>query len=141
MMFVKKIWHCALLDPFSWLGACIFRPHLFKRAFENRPERWKLLLRLFLPIFILSYPFALIIFELSFPFAMVVRSFYPLVPLWPLSISAGESLLIALATTPLGIGAGLWLGDRLGLTWSIVTGIVGGDSRCCRGGGLVSCPI
>src|SRR5216684_9054850 len=59
----RLVWHYVLAEPFSWLFYCFFQPTRFKREFEAQ-SLWKRIgpmLRLALPIFLVSYPLALVV--------------------------------------------------------------------------------
>src|SRR6266516_6700305 len=56
----KHTWHYVLVEPFFWLFYCFFQPIRFKNEFEAKSfwQRIVPMLRLALPIFLLSYPLA-----------------------------------------------------------------------------------
>src|SRR5216684_8162622 len=59
----RLVWHYVLAEPFTWLFYCFFQPTRFKREFEVQ-SLWKRvvpMLRLALPIFLVSYPLALVV--------------------------------------------------------------------------------
>jgi hypothetical protein len=64
MFFLKKnsnkIWNYMLVEPFFWLLYCFFQPIRFKNEFKVQYfwQRIVPMLRLILPIFLLSYPLA-----------------------------------------------------------------------------------
>src|SRR5712692_6909567 len=59
----QQAWHYVLAEPFTWLFYCFFQPARFKREFEVQSlwRRIGLMLRLALPIFLVSYPLALVV--------------------------------------------------------------------------------
>jgi hypothetical protein len=69
----KHTWHYVLIEPFVWLFYCFFQPTRFKNEFEVQSfwHRIVPMLRLALPMFLLSYPLAFvvqIILSISFLF-------------------------------------------------------------------------
>src|SRR5579864_215054 len=66
LSFIKtgqRVWHYMLAEPFTWLFYCFFQPARFKREFEAQ-SLWKRIgpmLRLALPIFLISYPPTLVV--------------------------------------------------------------------------------
>src|SRR6266516_8224819 len=59
----KHTWHYVLVEPFIWLFYCFFQPIRFKNEFEVQGlwDRVVLMLRLALPLFLLSYPLACVV--------------------------------------------------------------------------------
>src|SRR5258708_2853302 len=55
---IERVWHYLLADPFTWLFYYFFQPAEFRREFETKDfaERILPMLRLTLPIFLVSYP-------------------------------------------------------------------------------------
>src|SRR5579864_1006873 len=101
----RLAWYYILAQPSSWLFYCFFQPARFKREFEAQSfsKRIGPMLRLTLPIFLISYPLALLvqfILDRSFPDSGV-----------PVNIF--NFLLTTAWATVLGVG------------WGIVGGVVG----------------
>ncbi len=63
MEHVKCIWCYLVAEPFTWIFYCLFQPGRFKRDFEVEGffERVIPMGRLLLPLFLLSYPLALVV--------------------------------------------------------------------------------
>src|SRR2546429_752055 len=64
--YLQPVWHYFLGEPFTWLFYCFFQPRRFSREFDFLSnldffKHFKPLLRLLLPMFLISYPLALII--------------------------------------------------------------------------------
>src|SRR6266487_3357091 len=57
---VKRAWQYLFIEPFIWLFYCFFQPARFRREVEIRDlsKRIVPMLRLALPLFLISYPFA-----------------------------------------------------------------------------------
>ena len=108
LSFIKtgqQAWHYALAEPFTWLFYCFFQPARFKREFEVQ-SFWKrigLMLRLALPIFLVSYPLALVVQ------VILASSFFAN----GAPVNIFDFLLTTAWATVLGVG------------WGIVGGIVG----------------
>jgi hypothetical protein len=62
MKRVRAVWHYVWEEPFSWIRDCFFQPAKFNREFGNNKliQRSILMLRLALPIFLISYPFGIV---------------------------------------------------------------------------------
>jgi uncharacterized protein len=72
-------WHTIIIEPSQWLGYCFFQPSRFHRELEARSRsiRLKRMLRLALPLFLFTYPFALIMrFILGFSYRETYRYYY-----------------------------------------------------------------
>ncbi len=105
MKTVRLAWHYVLAEPFTWLFYCFFQPARFRREFEVQ-SFWKrigLMLRLALPIFLVSYPLALVV-------QAILASSFPAIEV-PVNIFT--FLLTTAWATVFGVG------------WGIVGGIVG----------------
>ena len=108
LSFIKTgrlAWHYVLAEPFTWLFYCFFQPARFKRELEVQSfwRRIGLMLRLALPIFLVSYPLALVVQAL---FASSFPASGPPVDIF-------NFLLTTAGATVLGVG------------WGIVGGVVG----------------
>ncbi len=100
----QQAWYYLLAEPFTWLFYCFFQPARFRREFEAQ-SLWKrigLMLRLVLPIFLISYPLALVV-------QIILSSRQPVNILSFLLMTAWATLWATL----------------LGVGWGIVGGIVG----------------
>src|SRR6266705_1692310 len=117
MKYVKQVWHYLILEPFKWLFYCCFQPTTFKKEFEIKGfwQRVVPMIRLALPIFLVSFPFVL------------AGQFIPCEGSVGIDFSCHSettwNLLPAIAeATVTGVGLGvIW-----GITGSIRWGIVGG---------------
>src|SRR5437667_12784672 len=63
MGVLKRPGHYFIIEPFYWLFRCFFQPAHFQKDFAQIAlrKRIAMMLRLFLPIFICTYPPALLI--------------------------------------------------------------------------------
>src|SRR6266516_3504227 len=130
----KQTWNYMLVEPFFWLFYCFFQPIRFKNEFEAKSfwQRIVPMLRLALPIFLLSYPLAFAIqaiFLNSFSFrgpsmqSDVILSFL-LTTAWVTVISVGLGTAAGLIG---GIAGDISLGIILGTALSI-SGVAGNSN-------------
>ena len=63
MEHLERAWHYLVAEPFTWVFYCFFQPGRFRRDFEVEGffERVTPMLRLLLPMFLISYPIALVV--------------------------------------------------------------------------------
>src|SRR5437763_3019963 len=80
MNYMKRAWRYILMEPCSWLFYCFFQPARFKRECESKEflKRMISMLRLALPMFLCSYPLAIILqilggLERNLPVPIVVN--------------------------------------------------------------------
>lgn len=112
----KQVWHYVLAEPFTWLFYCFFQPTYFRTRYEQQGflRRVVLMFRLILPLFLLSYPFAVALQALLSGCFLSCKS---------------NMLLFMFQTTALGVGCGMVagvLGDvGLDIALSIALGITG----------------
>lgn len=130
---MKLAWKYIIAEPFSWLFYCFFQPTKFKQDFEIKGfwNRIMPMLRLALPLFLISYFLALP--TLAIPCGSIFHSTigcYPNVSPqilngnWYLALVTAKNTLLSTALTcVLGIAVGiLWGitgGVALGIVWSI----------------------
>ncbi len=120
----QQAWHYVLAEPFTWLFYCFFQPARFKREFEVQSlwRRIGLMLRLALPIFLVSYPLALVV-------QVILASSFPASRPTGYDLNMFNFFLTTAWATVLGVGWGIMggiLGDiRLGIILGIAMGITG----------------
>lgn len=123
MRYVKPIWQYVLVEPFTWIFYYFFQPKRFKEEFEGVEDLLKIrslltfIARLILPIFLISYPLALLL-------RIILMRF---VEQPPALISNGASFFLTAALgTLLGTISGFALGTVGGFISIIPLGFVGG---------------
>ncbi len=123
MNYLKRAWLYLALEPFIWLFCCLFQPAKFKEEFnkEDLKDRIKPMLRLILPIFVVSvYPFFFFVISLGGLFGLdIISSAYLFVAaVWStfpgIVIGIVWGILVDMAT---GIFSGILLGIGLGFLW------------------------
>ena len=127
MKYMKRNWHYLLAEPFTWLFYYFTQPTRFKQIVEakNLSDRIKPMLRLALPLFLITYPLTIVVN------ANVWATLSGIVVGIILGIVAGIEWGI-IGSIGLGIGLGfeftylLQLGAQIGCGLGIVLGIVGG---------------
>src|SRR5436309_4532151 len=100
----QRIWQYLLVEPSHWLFVCFFQPARFRREFEHQAflKRILFMFRLALPLFLLSYPFALTVQVLLSDSFLSRKSFeFSSIP---------QYLLSTIQATTLGIGCGILAG-------------------------------
>src|SRR5690242_16300737 len=125
---MKQGVHFWVIDPFCWLFYCFFQPTRFKREYEREGiiKRIIPMLRLILPLFLLSYLLALIL-ELFF-FLVTHRTTVLQVDVALLSlgtflaVSAKFVLLGVIIGCIVGIGGGIALGSALAIALGVAEG-------------------
>src|SRR6266849_1719838 len=72
MGHVKRAWCYLIVEPFTWVFYCFFQPGRFKRDFEVEGffKRVIPMVRLLLPMFLISYP-------LAFTVKIILYHFFP----------------------------------------------------------------
>jgi uncharacterized protein len=132
MKYAKQLWHYLILVPLSWLFYCCFQPTKFKREFEITGFLYRIIpmIRLALPIFIVSFSFVLVSqlilcqrFEgIDFGCHPNLFSFFS-TESSPSALQNTWSTFLAMAwASALGVGLGvIW-----GIVGSIKWGITGG---------------
>ncbi len=118
MKYVKRVWHYLILEPLKWLFYCCFQPTTFKKEFEIKSfwQRVVPMIRLALPIFLVSFPFVL------------AGQFIPCEGSVGIDFSCHSettwNLLPAIAeATVTGVGLGVIWGIVGSIRWGIVGGI------------------
>src|SRR5437762_1149938 len=63
MSYIQRAWRYVMTEPFTWLFYAFFQPVRFKREYESKGiiHRMSAMLRLVLPIFLCTYPLALLV--------------------------------------------------------------------------------
>ncbi len=108
----KQTWHYLVVEPFTWLFYCFFQPVRFKNEFGEY-SFWKRIvpmLRLALPIFLLSYP-------LAFAFQAILSSSFPTKGASRQHLDIVGFLLTTAWITLISVG---W-----GTVWGLIGGIAG----------------
>src|SRR6266849_1577908 len=124
----QQAWYYLLADPFTWLFYCFFQPALFKREFEAQSlsKRIGPMLRLALPIFLISYPLALVVQAIFASSSRVNLLSFLLTTAWATVLAVGWGTVGGIAAdTSLGIvlGTALSIG---GITGSNMSGVIEG---------------
>ena len=126
---VKRIWHYILLEPLTWIFYCFFQPRRFQSEFETKgfSKRIVPMLRLALPIFIISFPVAFISRgSLCALFPELEANCFSINE-FSVPNTIGASLLLSMAwSTILGIVWGIMWGIGGRIIVGIQMGIVGG---------------
>src|SRR5436309_672894 len=104
----KQLWHHVLGDPFIWLFYCFFQPARFRNQFEGKSVwlRSVLMLRLALPLFLVSYPLAFLV-------QLILASSLPVSRLPGGVLNLSGLLLVTTWAVVIGVG------------WGMVGGIAG----------------
>src|SRR5690242_12994593 len=102
---LSRIWRYLLAEPCAWLFLCFFQPARFESEYGQRGflQRIALLLRSVLPLFLLSYPFAVAV-QVLLPICLLSCA--------PFKVSFTEMnlLLSAAQASALGIACGMVAG-------------------------------
>src|SRR5947209_4083922 len=95
----KQLWHRILGEPFVWLFYCFFQPARFRRQFEGKSLglRIVLMLRLALPLFLVSYPLAFLV-------QLILASSLPVSRLAGEELNLAGLLLTTLWAAVIGVG-------------------------------------
>jgi hypothetical protein len=66
MSYIQRTWHYIFMEPFTWLFYAFFQPARFKREYESKGivNRMVSMLRLIFPMFLCTYPLALLVYVL-----------------------------------------------------------------------------
>jgi uncharacterized protein len=126
----QQAWHYVLAEPFIWLIYCFFQPARFKRDFEVQSlwKRFVPMLRLALPIFLVSYLLALVLQAFAFVVqATLVSGFQtgrPPVNIFNFLLNTAWATVLAVGLGTVGgilagIAAGISVGIVLGMALSI----------------------
>src|SRR5713101_3770697 len=148
MGHVKRAWCYLIVEPFTWVFYCFFQPGRFKRDFEVEGffKRVIPMVRLLLPMFLISYP-------LAFTVKIILYHFFPELAPCCFSTTAavvlGPDLVILLLASleatitsfafailcgavgglafgiTFGLAFGITFGSLVGAAFSAVFGIVG----------------
>lgn len=131
LSFIKtgqQAWYYLLAEPFNWLFYCFFQPALFKRKFEAQ-SLWKRIgpmLRLALPVFLVSYPLALVVQAILASSSRVNLLSFLLTVAWATVLAVGWGIVGGIAAD---ISLGIVLGTALsigGITGSSMPGLIEG---------------
>jgi uncharacterized protein len=125
MQQIKKVWHYLVIEPFTWIFFCFFQPNRFSREYKRADSATRVIsmLRLALPLFLISYLFAIII-------SIFIQYFLPILEPAYFSVDGGfvlapnaDLFLLAMAwATFLGILFGMSLGVGWDIGWGIAIG-------------------
>ncbi len=131
---LKRTWQYVLVEPCTWLFYCFFQPARFRRECESRGflSRMVSMFRLALPMFLSSYPLALVVqiigrVERNLPVPIVVN------PVFRPDIVTGPGVIHFLLTMALvsvisiafAVLWGIAGGIAGGIAWGIVLSIAG----------------
>ncbi len=114
-----------IIEPFYWLFRCFFQPARFQKDFAQIPlsKRIKLMLRLFLPMFLCTYPLALLVRMGLFSLSPHLYHHY-FTP--ALTFDIFFFLFDATWATILSCWAGSLFGSLFGVEYGIVFGLTDG---------------
>jgi len=121
MTIMKRVWHYLMGEPLTWIFLAFFQPARLRREIEPAKfsQRIKPMLRLILPMFLVSYPFTMLVQTALLPFHLLIYTnitsflFVPLV---------GIAFGIAFSTA-FGIGFGIGTGIGIGIGGGIGGGV------------------
>src|SRR5690348_5065776 len=129
---MRRSWQFLIVEPFIWLFYCFFQPIRFNKEFEreNFLERVAAMLRLILPLFLISYPFAIVVqIGLCTSFPALSHDCYLYHGSFLLTLNVGNFLLATAWAVILGIGWGIVGGVigsiALGIVLALALGMVG----------------
>ncbi len=128
-MLLKRAWHYVITEPFLWLFYCFFQPARFRREFERNSSLNRIfpLFKLALPMFIISFPLALIIWLIL----------YKVFPVFDLTSVSTREIFGSTSEIVLFLVATVWatlLGIVLGIVWGVGSGIRSGIVISISGG-------
>ena len=123
MEALKQARQYFIIEPFYWLCRCFFQPARFQKDFAQIPpaRRIKLMVRLFLPMFLCTYPLALLI-------RIGLVAFFP--QLYPhyftsaLGLNVFSFLFDATWVSILSCAIGSLFGSFFGVEYGIVFGLI-----------------
>ncbi|HEY4032546.1 MAG TPA: AAA family ATPase [Ktedonobacteraceae bacterium] len=123
MKHVRAIWHYVWEEPFSWIRECFFQPAKFNREFGGRTlfQRITSMLRLALPMFLVSYPLVLISRAICVAFHLLLLSNITGF-LLILAIGVIVSIIVSIVV---GITVGIAYGIVFGIAFSTAAGLTG----------------
>ncbi len=138
----RQAWHYVLAEPFIWLFYCFFQPGRFKREFEVQSlwRRIGLMIRLALPIFLVSYPLALVVQALASRPPANIFSFL-ITTAWATVLGVGWGIvggvlgdirlgiILGAALSIGGIAGNSALGIIEGIAVAIALGVIAGTIR------------
>src|SRR5581483_1249642 len=123
MAQLQQAWRFMLTEPFGWLRDYFFKTNTFMNTYQakDRAQRFKFLLRLILPMFLISYPLAVL---LSFLFTLSLLGW---INILIASVGTLSGFLIGISWEqitgrPVGILASLWLGILFATIGAIALG-------------------
>ena len=136
MNTVKRVWNYLIEEPFLWIFLCFFQPRRLEREMgEYRfVQRISVIARLIIPMFLTSYPLALLIpvtfllTHISSPMnlsTLLVLTFLGIAVGIAFYIAFGIAFGTAISIT-FGITGGITVGITVGITFGITDGIIGG---------------
>ena len=117
---ITSVWHYLLGEPFTWLFYCLFQPSRFARDIHDHYFFLKSRFRLILPLFLFSYPLAL----------LIQGALYGVFPL-PLPSLPNLFLMTAIgsiAGATFALTGDMNIGITGGIAGGIVFGITGGTT-------------
>ncbi len=116
----------SMVTPFRWLGYCFFQPAKFKKEIEpaSLSQRWLMMLRLVLPMFLCTYPLAMLARVLLYRLAPSLYPDYTITSLF--SPDARDYMLDAVWTTAVSCFIGGLFGGLFSVAFGIVVGIAVG---------------
>jgi uncharacterized protein len=123
---MKWTWRYLIVEPFIWLFYCFFQPHRFASELEAQSpvETIVPMLRLALPIFLISYPFGIAVRFILLEFSHVSSSSIMSILFVTILSVAGSITVGILLATVRGIAVGI-IG---GITGSVAFSIIGGST-------------
>lgn len=112
---MERAYRYGLAEPFQWISLALFQPSRFRATYEPAGwwERSRMLARLIVPLFLLSYLLVTLVRTVLLPAHLVVLP--------------DETRLLPIGhwwVPVIGVAFGLALGMVFGLAWGVVFGIV-----------------
>jgi AAA domain len=130
---MKRALRYFLSEPFTWIIYCYFQPLKFKAKVEAESfrQRTVIMARLLLPMFLLTYPLALLLHICLNPSQFTnIISFGP--------VSLGVTLAIIIGSVAFGLATVVEFGLMMGLAMGIAAGGVGNVTGSILGSILVT---
>src|SRR5258706_4815913 len=132
MKYMRRIWLFLVVEPFGWIFYCFFQPVRFNKDFEGESFLGRIgtMLRLTLPLFLISYPIAIVVQTgLCTSFPALSNNCYSHQGSFLLTLNVGNFLLATAWATIIGIGWGIAGGVvgsiALGVVLALALGMVG----------------
>jgi hypothetical protein len=131
---MKRAWHYLLAEPFPWLFYAFFQPRRLERelAAGKFTQRLVIMLRMVLPITLISYPIAVVGNILLIPFHLILHP-----SITSILLSSAFCIAFYIALSP-SISSALSIAGSI--AFCIAGGITGGTALSIEGGIAVGIP-